>query len=142
MRTVALVTGIGWILFWAGWLIASLTAKSSTGRGRHFLAIRVALIVVVVIVVRLPGLHGGHHFDVSVASSPWAQGTGVALWAAGLALAVWARVYIGRNWGMPMTRRESQNWSPRARTVSSGTPSTPGSSRPWLASSSPPACTA
>jgi protein-S-isoprenylcysteine O-methyltransferase Ste14 len=24
----------------------------------------------------------------------------------GLALAVWARVYIGRNWGMPMSRKD------------------------------------
>ena len=39
-------------------------------------------------------------------SNPWRQGTGLALWAAGLALAVWARIHIGRNWGMPMTRRE------------------------------------
>ena len=28
------------------------------------------------------------------------------MWAVGLGLAVWARLYIGRNWGMPMTKRE------------------------------------
>lgn len=33
-------------------------------------------------------------------------GLGLALWVAGLGLAIWARLYIGRNWGMPMTRRE------------------------------------
>ena len=37
---------------------------------------------------------------------PVLEGIGLALWIAGLALAVWARLYIGRNWGMPMTRRQ------------------------------------
>jgi protein-S-isoprenylcysteine O-methyltransferase Ste14 len=37
---------------------------------------------------------------------PVLEGIGLALWIAGIALAVWARLYIGRNWGMPMTRRE------------------------------------
>jgi len=27
------------------------------------------------------------------------------LFAAGLALAIWARIYLGRNWGMPMTEK-------------------------------------
>jgi protein-S-isoprenylcysteine O-methyltransferase Ste14 len=29
----------------------------------------------------------------------------VILFAAGLGLAVWARIYLGRNWGMPMTEK-------------------------------------
>ena len=41
----------------------------------------------------------------SVTDNPWLQGIGLAIWALGLALAVWARVYLGRNWGMPMTRK-------------------------------------
>jgi protein-S-isoprenylcysteine O-methyltransferase Ste14 len=36
---------------------------------------------------------------------PVLEGIGLALWIAGIALAVWARLYIGRNWGMPMSRR-------------------------------------
>jgi protein-S-isoprenylcysteine O-methyltransferase Ste14 len=34
---------------------------------------------------------------------PWLQGIGLALFVLGLALAVWSRIYIGRNWGMPMS---------------------------------------
>jgi protein-S-isoprenylcysteine O-methyltransferase Ste14 len=35
-----------------------------------------------------------------------AQGAvGLAVVAVGLGLAVWARLYLGRNWGMPMTQR-------------------------------------
>jgi protein-S-isoprenylcysteine O-methyltransferase Ste14 len=28
------------------------------------------------------------------------------MFLAGLALAIWARIYLGRNWGMPMTQKE------------------------------------
>jgi protein-S-isoprenylcysteine O-methyltransferase Ste14 len=34
------------------------------------------------------------------------QIVGLVLFLAGLGLAVWARIYLGRNWGMPMTRKD------------------------------------
>ena len=45
--------------------------------------------------VKNPVLHG-----------PIAEGVGLAMFVSGLALAVWARVYLGRNWGMPMTQKD------------------------------------
>jgi protein-S-isoprenylcysteine O-methyltransferase Ste14 len=33
------------------------------------------------------------------------QGIGLAIFLLGLALAVWARVYLGSNWGMPMSKK-------------------------------------
>src|SRR5262249_50967074 len=33
------------------------------------------------------------------------QGIGLAVVLMGLALAIWARIYIGRNWGMPMSEK-------------------------------------
>jgi protein-S-isoprenylcysteine O-methyltransferase Ste14 len=56
---------------------------------------------VVVILFRANVRHGSEQVD-----GPLLQGIGLTLWIAGLALAVWARLYIGRNWGMPMSRRE------------------------------------
>ena len=41
-----------------------------------------------------------------VQNDPVLAGVGVALFVLGLSLAIWARLYIGRNWGMPMTRKE------------------------------------
>jgi protein-S-isoprenylcysteine O-methyltransferase Ste14 len=41
----------------------------------------------------------------AVMTDPWLQGIGLALFVLGLALAVWARVYLGRNWGMPMSQK-------------------------------------
>ena len=106
MRAVVFVIGIGWIVFWTGWLIAAFTAKSSQGRGSRggrYALVRIVLVVVVWLSVRenLVGRSG-------LSAHPgWAlAGAGLALWACGLALAVWARLYIGRNWGMPMSRRE------------------------------------
>jgi protein-S-isoprenylcysteine O-methyltransferase Ste14 len=34
------------------------------------------------------------------------QGIGLAVFLLGLALATWARVYLGRNWGMPMSTKD------------------------------------
>jgi protein-S-isoprenylcysteine O-methyltransferase Ste14 len=33
------------------------------------------------------------------------QGIGLTVFFLGLALAVWARLYLGRNWGMPMSQK-------------------------------------
>jgi protein-S-isoprenylcysteine O-methyltransferase Ste14 len=103
MRAVILVIGIGWVVFWLGWLVAAFTAKSSRGGGGRFAAGRIVLVLAVGYLLRsdLTGRPGPH-----LVAGPVLAGLGLALWAAGLGLAVWARVYIGRNWGMPMTRRE------------------------------------
>jgi protein-S-isoprenylcysteine O-methyltransferase Ste14 len=34
-------------------------------------------------------------------------GIGIVLFVAGLGFAVWARMHIGRNWGVPMSQKES-----------------------------------
>ena len=104
MRTVIAVMAVGWIVFWIGWLVAAMGAKSSqggwSGLGR-LAGVRVALAVVIVYLVRL-NIHGGHNRAVA---SPLLGGIGLAVWVLGLGLAIWARIYIGANWGMPMTRR-------------------------------------
>jgi protein-S-isoprenylcysteine O-methyltransferase Ste14 len=41
----------------------------------------------------------------TVTTDPVLQGIGLAIFVVGLALAVWARVYLGRNWGMPMSQK-------------------------------------
>jgi protein-S-isoprenylcysteine O-methyltransferase Ste14 len=102
MHPVILVIGIGWVVFWTFWLIAAFTAKASRGGLARFSALRIVLIVVVVYFLLHPSRgEGGQRLG-----GPVLAGIGLALWAAGLALALWARFYIGRNWGMPMTRRQ------------------------------------
>ena len=103
MRFVGVVLTVCWLAFWIFWLVAATGAKSSRGRvgGRRLAGARIALLIVIVYLARDLGFHA-HPALVS----PVLAGIGLGLFAAGLALAIWARLYIGRNWGMPMTRRE------------------------------------
>jgi protein-S-isoprenylcysteine O-methyltransferase Ste14 len=91
-----------WVVFWLAWLVAALTAKrAAQSRMRQFVGFRVALFVIVILVTR-SGVFKGHH---AIVSNPILQGIGMALFLTGLGLAVWARVYLGRNWGTPMSER-------------------------------------
>jgi protein-S-isoprenylcysteine O-methyltransferase Ste14 len=101
MRAVDLVIVIGWVAFWLYWLVEARNVKSGRTGWNRFIGARVGLLVVIVLLARFVGI--GPH---KVGEDPWLTGIGVAVWALGLALAVWARVYIGRNWGMPMTQKD------------------------------------
>jgi protein-S-isoprenylcysteine O-methyltransferase Ste14 len=57
----------------------------------------VAIVLVIFLLTRLK-VFQGH----PVTTDPWLQGIGLAVFVLGLALAAWARIYLGRNWGMPM----------------------------------------
>jgi protein-S-isoprenylcysteine O-methyltransferase Ste14 len=103
MRAVVIVLSIGWVVFWIGWLVAAVTAKASRGSLASFAALRIGVMILLIFffLFRL-NRDVGEHPGVS---GPVLAGIGLAVWVAGLAIAVWARLYIGRNWGMPMTRR-------------------------------------
>jgi protein-S-isoprenylcysteine O-methyltransferase Ste14 len=104
MRIVDLVIGVGWIAFWIYWLAASTNAKPGQGNWVRFAGIRVAIVVIVLLVLRLR-LHKGHAL-MSITKDPVLWGVGLGIWVLGLGLAIWARIYTGRDWGMPMSRKE------------------------------------
>lgn len=92
-----------WCVFWAYWLISARTNKKGFKGGRtvQSMGVRVVVLIALIILLRLSGLHESHlsfHGTVLV----W---IGLLIQIVGLVLAVWARVYIGTNWGMPMTQR-------------------------------------
>lgn len=103
MHPVILVISIGWAVFWIGWLLAAFTAKASREQSSLCSALRIGLFVAAAYFLRLGWRGEGH----GLAGGPLLDGIGLVLWAAGLGLAVWARLYIGRNWGTPMSRREN-----------------------------------
>ncbi len=111
MKVIDIVIGVGWVIFWVGWLAASTGAKrGQRGQGNwaRFAGVRVVLILVVVILVRLRVLNGHGLGDVR---DPVLWGVGLAIWVLGLGLAVWARIYLGRNWGMPTSTKEDPELS-------------------------------
>jgi protein-S-isoprenylcysteine O-methyltransferase Ste14 len=99
---IDLVILILWVAFWIYWVAASVGVKTGHTRWGQFAGIRVVLVLLVLLLVRGRVLKENS----LVAHGPWFEGIGLAVFLLGLALAVWARLYIGRNWGMPMTRKE------------------------------------
>lgn len=96
---VALTTVVLWVwgVFWIYWLIAAVGAKQSVRTSRFRPPGLVILVAFVVLRLFTKG-------SLAV-SSPILQVVGLILFASGLGLAVWARIYLGQNWGMPMTER-------------------------------------
>ena len=103
MYVVDVVIFVGWAAFWIYWFAASGGVKPGQTRWTRFAGVRVAIILLVLLLLRLGVFRGraGH----AVVRDPWLQGIGLAMFALGLALAIWARVFLGRNWGMPMTQK-------------------------------------
>jgi protein-S-isoprenylcysteine O-methyltransferase Ste14 len=102
MKAIDIIIGAGWIVFWAYWLVMAATAKAGRSRWTQFALVRVGLILVILLLVRLRVFKGHGAADTG---NPWLLGIGLAVFVLGLALAVWARVYLGRNWGMPMSQK-------------------------------------
>ena len=100
MHVVDVVILAGWVAFWIYWLAASIGVKAGQTRWTRFAGIRVGIILVVLLLLRVRAVK-----EHTVTNNPWWQGIGLALFFLGLALAIWARVYLGRNWGMPMSQK-------------------------------------
>jgi protein-S-isoprenylcysteine O-methyltransferase Ste14 len=100
-----------WLIFIAYWAVMAMRAKRTIGA--RFLVreigLRLGVIALVVLALRIPAVRHalqnarGHAAGVG----PLTGLGGVVLCAAGIAFAIYARVHLGRNWGLPMTRKEN-----------------------------------
>ncbi len=93
------VVAAAWAAFIIYWLVAAAAAKRGTSRS---LRSRTPGLLAVITFVALRAA-GGHSLVVHILAL---QIVGLVLVVAGLGLAVWARIYLGRNWGMPMTEKD------------------------------------
>ncbi len=90
---------IVWVVFWIYWLISAAGAKQGT-RPRRTRPPGLIILVLGFVLLRV------FRANELAVHSPILQVVGVILFLSGLGLAVWARLYLGRNWGMPMTQKD------------------------------------
>jgi protein-S-isoprenylcysteine O-methyltransferase Ste14 len=98
-----------WLLFVAYWAVAAIGVKRSTGgrRWRTEIGLRLVLILLIAAVLRSRSLTQFlSEAQRSVSHSAILGWTGAALCVLGFGLAINARRHLGRNWGLPMSRKE------------------------------------
>lgn len=95
--------GIIWLVFITVWIIGATTAKRTAHRN-WFGEIwwRAGIIVSIIIIVQILW---GSPYITGMVNIPLLNIIGVICTGAGVGLSIWARVYLGRNWGMPMTQK-------------------------------------
>jgi len=99
------IIGGCWIAFFAVWValsIAGVRGRRQYSPGRS--ALRLLLVIAFVLSLRY-----GDRVPATVFGRLTAEvaAVGSALCVVGVAFAIWARVTLGRNWGMPMTRHDA-----------------------------------
>jgi len=98
------ITAFLWPAFYLYWFISALGAKRNVQVRGGALLVRIAvLLVAIAAVAKFPGIR--HDFNIPP-ENILLNSIGIVMLLAGLGLAVWARIYLGRNWGMPMTLKK------------------------------------
>jgi protein-S-isoprenylcysteine O-methyltransferase Ste14 len=106
-RSLIVALWLGLIVYWA---VSSIGAKRSLGPRQTWNGIGLRLIVValVLIVLAVPPVRQTFRDLQAYQTRSMVLGfAGVVLCAAGVGLAVLGRLYLGRNWGMPGSRKEN-----------------------------------
>lgn len=98
MLALRISVGVAWVLFWIYWFVSARGVKAGTHRISGF-PVRVIALAAVVVLIRLV-----HVPAMAIHSLPVGV-VGAAIFVCGLALAIWARHHLGRNWGLPMSRK-------------------------------------
>lgn len=99
-----------WLGLIAYWAVSAVGAKRSLGSRQTWKEIGLRLIVValVLIVLAVPSVrHTFRDLQAYQKQSPVLGTAGVVLCVAGVGLAALARLYLGRNWGRPVSRKEN-----------------------------------
>lgn len=98
-----------WIVFVVYWAVAAIGVKRSIGPRSWWRegGLRIAVIVLLLLAFHSPGFRHALRSARPTAHIGMIEGiVGTALCTLGVALAIWARRHLGRNWGMPMSRKE------------------------------------
>ena len=108
MLVISALIAFGWVAFWLYWFISAIGAKKNAiPRIQRFVGLRILLFLLVILLVRTSVAQANLSKVQSLAiTNGWFLGIGFTLFLLGLSLAIWARLYIGKNWGMPMSLKQ------------------------------------
>jgi protein-S-isoprenylcysteine O-methyltransferase Ste14 len=95
-----------WIVFVVVWIALAADTKRYARRNTRLLGMRVLILLLIIALLRTPGIRQFFAHLERAIWSPALAGVGVALAALGVAFAIWARLHLGRNWGMPMSLKQ------------------------------------
>jgi protein-S-isoprenylcysteine O-methyltransferase Ste14 len=101
-----------WLALGVCWAVGAVGAKPNIGgrrERRKRIAVRLGIVVLILLVLQIPVLRQALLNVQRHVTSDAIGVLGVVLCALGVGLAIWARVHLGRNWGMPMSRKENPN---------------------------------
>jgi protein-S-isoprenylcysteine O-methyltransferase Ste14 len=100
-----------WLVFVAYWAIAAIGVKRTVETAawwKQQILLRLAIAALLVVVFSIPPVrHALRLMRVHAADGAVMGALGTMLVGLGIGLAIFARVYLGRNWGMPMSRKEN-----------------------------------
>lgn len=107
IRDMGLLIAAMWVAFVAFWVFEATKAKRPARGPALPNLVRILVLVAVAFSLRSSfGTHLLRHAGGPLVTSPVAAVAGALVCAVGIGIAIWARVYLGRNWGMPMSLRE------------------------------------
>lgn len=97
-----------WLIFLIYWTVTAASAKKTMNASQWWRgwALRMFLIIVVVLAFHTQLTQWSATLQTMEETNPLVDGIGGFLCGAGIAFAIWARYHLGRNWGMPMTRKK------------------------------------
>ncbi len=99
-----------WLVFLAYWAIAAVGVKRNVVAAAwwKYAALRLAIAACVIVPLAVPPVRRALRLaQAHVAGGPLMGALGALLVGLGVGLAIFARVYLGRNWGTPMSRKEN-----------------------------------
>jgi protein-S-isoprenylcysteine O-methyltransferase Ste14 len=100
-----------WLIFAVYWAAMAIGAKKNIGARlwSPHVGLRVGVVVLILLALRFAAFRQALWNTLAYAASTSVlMGViGVVLCALGIGLAIWARTYLGRNWGVPMSRKEN-----------------------------------
>jgi protein-S-isoprenylcysteine O-methyltransferase Ste14 len=94
-----------WLIFVVIWFLSSFNTKAYAKRNFQSWSVRFVIIVIILVLFDSPG---SREYIVATAHAVplGLQWLGVFFVVCGIGITIWARVYLGRNWGMPMSLKQ------------------------------------